>query len=84
MLPGDGKLMIKWGRPNEGGTPITGYDVRYTMTPADDDSWSNVNDLPANQMSYVITGLTNGETYTVEVRAKNRPGQFPLVGQQVR
>ena len=77
VLPGDGELMIKWGRPNEGGTPITGYDVRYTMTPADDDSWNSANDLPANKTSYVITGLTNGETYHVEVRAKNRLGNSP-------
>ena len=77
VLPGDGELMIKWERPNhrnEGRTPITGYDVRYTMTPADDDSWNSANDLPANKTSYVITGLTNGETYHVEVRAKNRLG----------
>ena len=77
VLPGDGELMIKWERPNEGGTPITGYDVRYTMTPADDDSWNSANDLPANKRSYVITGLTNGETYHVEVRAKNRLGNSP-------
>ena len=77
VLPGDGELMIKWERPNEGGTPITGYDVQYTMTPADDDSWNSANDLPANKTSYVITGLTNGETYHVEVRAKNRLGNSP-------
>ena len=77
VLPGDGELMIKWVRPNEGGTPITGYDVQYTMTPADDDSWNSANDLPANKTSYVITGLTNGETYHVEVRAKNRLGNSP-------
>ena len=57
-----------------GGTPITGYDVRYTMTPTDDDSWNNANDLPAGKTSYVIMGLTNGETYHVQVRAKNRLG----------
>ena len=47
------------------------------MTPADDDSWNSANDLPANKTSYVITGLTNGETYHVEVRAKNRLGNSP-------
>ena len=74
VLPGDGKLMIEWGYPNDGGSPITGFDVQYTMTPADDDSWQSITDLPANNRSYVLTGLANGETYHVEVRAKNRLG----------
>lgn len=74
VLPGDGKLMIKWGYPNDGGTPITGFDVRYTMTPADDDSWQIITDLPAGKTSYVLMGLANGETYYVQVRAKNRLG----------
>ena len=54
------------------------------MTPADDDSWNSANDLPAGKTSYVITGLANGETYYVQVRADKPPGQFPLVGPQVR
>ena len=77
VLPSDGKLMIKWAHPNDGGTPITGYDVRYTMTPADADSWHSANDLPAGKASRVITGLANGETYYVQVRAKNRLGNSP-------
>lgn len=77
VLPGDGKLMIKWAHPDDGDTPITGYDVRYTMTPADDDSWNSINDLPAGKTSYVITGLANEETYYVQVRAENRLGNSP-------
>ena len=76
--------MIKWGRPNEGGTAITGYDVRLpAMTPADVDSWNQLpTHLPANKTSYVITAPDQRRDLPRGGQGEKPPGQFPLVGPQ--
>ncbi len=69
---GDGQLTVSWTAPTDnGGSAITGYTLRYT------DNSTNAHFLVEGitSTSYTITGLTNGRTYTVLVRAVNAEGQ---------
>lgn len=58
-VPGDEEAQLSWSMP-EGWNP-TEYIITYT----DGDKIS----LRTSEKSYLITGLTNGETYTFEVQA---------------
>ena len=58
-IPGDEEAQLSWSMP-EGWNP-TEYLITYT----DGDKIS----LRTSEKSYLITGLTNGETYTFEVQA---------------
>lgn len=58
-VPGDEEAQLSWSMP-EGWNP-TEYLITYT----DGDKIS----LRTSEKSYLITGLTNGETYTFEVQA---------------
>lgn len=58
-VPGDEETQLSWSMP-EGWNP-TEYLITYT----DGDKIS----LRTSEKSYLITGLTNGETYTFEVQA---------------
>lgn len=58
-IPGDEEAQLSWSMP-EGWNP-TEYLITYT----DGDKIS----LKTSEKSYLITGLTNGETYTFEVQA---------------
>jgi large repetitive protein len=62
---GNGSATLTFTAPvDDGGEPVTGYQVSTD----DGDTWAV---LPANR---VVTGLTNGVTYTVRVRAVNSSG----------
>ena len=67
---GDTQLTVEWvSTDNAGTSPVTHYEIRHALT-ADiaDADWS-----PAVSGT-VLTGLTNGSTYTVEVRAVSAAG----------
>ena len=79
----DGELEVTWTAP--GGT-VTGYDVEYKTSAADDQTatttgnpgtgWVAVTRIgPLNLQT--ITGLANGTAYDVRVRAKNANGDGP-------
>ena len=62
--PGNGTLTVSWSVPtNTGGSSIT----RYTVT-------CGASTYTTSSSSYVITGLTGGVSYTVEVTATNSTG----------
>jgi alpha-tubulin suppressor-like RCC1 family protein len=54
-----------------GGTDITGYTVSVTPTPAD----AYEATLDSAPLPFTLTGLTNGTTYTVTVKALNAMGE---------
>ncbi len=58
-------LDLTWGAPATGGAP-TNYDVRIGGG-----TWTA---LASNVETYSWTGLTNGQEYTLEVRARNASG----------
>jgi len=72
--PGNTKLVVTWTAPADNGSPITGYDVEYcTGTCANDADWDD-NSHSGTDTRDEITGLENGTTYRVRVRAINDVG----------
>lgn len=70
-LSGDSRLVLNWIEPsNNGGSSITGYVVEYTPSGG---SPTTVN-TGSSSASYLLTGLTNGTTYTFRVAAVNSIG----------
>ena len=81
LVAGDGSLTVSWWPPSDGGSAITDYDVRYVESSyigcADCGALPWVNwqsSTVSTWRSTTITGLTNGTSYAVVVRAKNSVG----------
>lgn len=69
LTPGDGRLIVRWTRPLSN-RPILDYDVGYRIKGVD--NWT---DWPVTLTNTVIiTGLANGTTYEVRIRASNAAG----------
>ena len=67
-------ITVMWGMPaDDGGSAITGYEVRYRMSDGQWRIWMAV-ESGANATSHTIMGLTNGISYEIAVRAVNRIG----------
>ena len=71
LTPGNKQLGVAWTAPANNGAPISDYDVRYKESSAN--VWIN-RGHNSTTTSTVITGLTNGQSYLVKVRAKNSVG----------
>lgn len=74
---GDTSLVVTWNPPETVGGPgdvITGYAVRWRPLPEDPCCpWSDAHTQQVgNVETYTITGLTNQQTYEVQVMAFNR------------
>ena len=69
---GNGQLALSWTAPaSDGGSAITKY--QYSASTGADD-WQDIPDSGPSTTSYTVTGLANGTTYTVKVRAENSVG----------
>ncbi len=64
------QAMVSWTAPYSGGSPITGY----TITPYVGGTTQTPISVSASTRSTVITGLTNGTSYTFKVAAINSLG----------
>ena len=71
LTPGDEELVVEWDVPADNGAAITGYDVEYKRT--GDASWTD-HGFTGTGTTTTITGLTNGQEYEVQVRARNAEG----------
>ncbi len=75
-----GTLTVTWRVPHSGGSPITGYRVRWGKD-ATSVSWNGSGNgvLAGDESarSYVITGLDGGAAYQVQVAAVNALGTGP-------
>jgi hypothetical protein len=67
---GPDQVTLNWSAPDDGGTPLTGYDVSVSPAPI---GGSPVH-IAAPAGGTTITGLTNGTTYTFAVQADNGVG----------
>ena len=70
LTPGDERLTVSWSGPPDGGSPITGYEVQYKRTSVS--SWTSAPSVSASPTT--ISGLVNGSSYNVRVRACNAVG----------
>ena len=64
-------LSVAFGAANANGRPITSY--QYSLNSGS--TWVDRTDGGADSSPLVISGLTNGQTYTVRLRAVNAQGQ---------
>ena len=71
LVPGDGQLSVSWEAPAAYGAAISDYDVRYRA--GNSGPWTNAN-YTGTGTSTTISGLTNGQSYQVQVRATNSIG----------
>jgi len=78
--PGDAQVRISWTAPYNGGSPITGYQVSYGVTAGYTTNWIDMGETEISALSYIITGLTNGTSYTFEIRAVNAVGTGTSTG----
>lgn len=78
VVRGDGRLEIAWSPPDDGGSPISGFDVWIKPAAAADvtESWTMVV-TPAEATTHSASDLANGTTYHVVVRARNGAGAGP-------
>ena len=81
---GDRSAELSWSAPgSDGGGAITRYQYRYSVDAglSWNPDWSDIPDGDdtdtdaANETSHTLTGLTNGTTYTIELRAVNSIGE---------
>ena len=72
------QVFLFWDAPaDDRGLEIIGYAYRHKERGGSFSQWMDIPDSrpgEANAGGYTITGLTNGSTYTFEVRAMNRYG----------
>lgn len=72
LQPSDGGVQVNWTAPNfNGGRAITGYEVAVTQVGA---AITVTVTVPATSTSALVTGLTNGASYTATVGATNAAG----------
>ena len=71
-------LKIEWTAPTNTGPDISGYDVRYILTSADetdDSKWTEVEDAwTSGSLEYTIGSLSQNTSYDVQVRAESDEG----------
>ena len=74
--PGNRQARLNWVAPANGGSPITGYVV----TPFIGKTAQAPRTFKSAALIEIVTGLTNGTTYTFRVAAKNVVGTGPPSG----
>ena len=73
---GDETVTLEWNTPGTGGSPILGYQMRQQREGGGYGSWDDIT-TDGSATSHTVMGLTNGDTYTFQVRAVNEQGPAP-------
>ena len=73
LIAGNAQLSVSWIEPSDNGASITDYDVQYRVTTSTSTgNWSQHKPTSNfSSLSTIITGLDNGQSYDVQVQAKN-------------
>ncbi len=75
LTRGDGQIRVEWGPPSDdGGDAITGYSVQHRPTSPSNSRWTQTSGLGSTRRSHLLSRLTNGTEYEVQVRASNSAG----------
>ena len=75
---GDRSVTLTWTTPGNGGSSITKHQYQEKVESGEFGNWTNIPNSAEGQTnanSYPVPDLTNGITYTYEVRAVNAQGQ---------
>ncbi len=72
VTPGNGSLSVSWTAPSSGGSVITDYIIQWSSNSGT--SWTTFSDGASLSTTEVISGLTNGTAYLVQVAAVNAAG----------
>ena len=72
--PGDRQVMLSWTPGPDGGSAITGYEIRRSSDDRRTWSWRPIAGSDARTVSHIVTDLVNGTTYSFELRARNAQG----------
>ena len=78
LASGNRQLIVTWPKPNAKGSTITSFQLRYCD--ADDtttdcsgrDDWTTRTGIGSSSTRYTISGLTNGNSHSVEMRTISR------------
>ncbi|HET7399472.1 MAG TPA: fibronectin type III domain-containing protein [Intrasporangium sp.] len=73
-VPGNGSVQLSWTAPDDGGSPIVGYQIQVMVGP----DAVRLESSFGTATTMTITGLTNGTAYTFAVQAFNRAGPGDL------
>ena len=72
---GSGKLAVSWEEPpDDGGSPINGYRVRWKSGTQEYDSFRQAVVTSLSDLRRTVSGLTNDESHTLRVLAYNHNG----------
>ena len=72
-VPGNGEVALAWEAPgNDGGSAVTGYEVRFGAAGGAFGAWTAAGDGEARE--HTVPGLDNGTEYAFELRAVNAVG----------
>ena len=71
LTPGNGQITVEWAAPAANGAAINDYDVQYKQSGVT--AWTAHPHSGAGRRT-VIAGLSNGQSYDVQVLAKNGVG----------
>ena len=79
LAASSGQFAVSWTAPNDNGSAITDYDVRYAPYAAGGSpSWTEWEpSTTSTATTATVTGLQNGHWYSFQVRAENANGAGP-------
>ncbi len=79
LASGNRQLIVTWPKPNARGSAITSFQLRYCETgdatkdcTSDYDDWTTRAGIGSSSTSYTISGRTNGNSHSVEMRTISR------------
>ncbi len=79
LASGNRQLIVTWPRPNARGSTITSFQLRYCDTQdntkdctSDYNDWTTRTGIGSSSTRYTISGLTNGNSHSVEMRTISR------------
>ncbi len=79
-VAGDGQVWLGWRSPVD--FTISGYEYRQKEGTDDFGNWQKIFESRSGTTFHIVTGLTNGTSYTFQVRAVNAAGESGSAGEQ--